>query len=251
MPGLIKKILAAGAVFMLLLGLAACKDEPADPTFPVPDYSYSPSETTTVEGDTETTTGSVLPSSEGFTVDGSWRENYAVRYTYYDKETDGETEIREVKTASAFEASYPASGNAFYYEADGKNLRAYTLMPEENKYVSTQIENKEMSSLSSTFMKLTAVKDTFPYLTNVLFMREDTVAGRNCLEYVQRAYDNGEPTETVYLWVDAEFGFAVKCEAYDSDENLTAAWEVLSFKTGNVTAKDFSVDVSAYDFTEE
>ena len=234
----------------VLLGLAACKKEPTDPTFAPPDYSYSPSETTSPSE--ETTTRSDVPQSQGFTVDDRWKENYAVRYTYFDAGSGGdEAEIREVKTASAFEAAYPESGNAFYYEADGKDVRAYTLMPDEKKYVSAVIKNKEMSSLSSTFMKLTSVDETFPYLSNVLFMREDTVAGRKALEYIQRAYKDGEATETVYIWIDAEFGFALKCEAYDAAQARTSAWEVLSFKTGGVSADDFTVDVDAYDFTEE
>ena len=232
-----------------LLFLASCKKEPTDPTFAPPDYSYSPSESASTTE--ETTTREGVPLSQGFTVDESWKENYAVRYTYFDADGGDEAEIREVKTDTAFEAAYPESGNAFYYETEGKNIRAYTLMPGENKYVSAVIKNKEMSSLSSTFMKLTSVDETFPYLSNVLFMREDEVAGRKALEYIQRAYKDGEATETVYIWIDAEFGFALKCEAFDAAQARTSAWEVLSFKTGGVRADDFTVDVDAYDFTEE
>lgn len=240
------KLIALFAIFACLFSFSSCKDEPAPPIY-IPDYSYSSDENESKNGE-ETTAA----QDASFTVDTSWQNNYKVNYTYFDgSASSGSVTINEIKSASRFEASYPGSGNLIYYVAEGANIKVYTVIPEEKEYNSTEIKNQTISSLSSTFMKLTSVSETLPSLSNVIYMYDETVAGRNCKKYMQRAYTDGLVTETVLVWVDAEFGFAAKCEAYDAEENLTSAWETLTFRTGDITDGDFDVDLEDYAFTEE
>ena len=64
------------------------------------------------------------------------------------------------------------------------------------------------------------------------------------------AYEDGRVTETVYVWVDAEYGFALRCEDYDADDVLQVYWETVSFVSGGVTEADLGVKLSDYKFTE-
>lgn len=240
------KLIAILSLFACLFVFSSCENEEEPPLY-VPEYSYTPDET-------ESTGGEETDKTEdaSFTVDTSWQNNYKVNYTYFDSKSSTESvTINEVKSASRFEASYPDSGNLLYYVADGANIKAYTVIPEEKEYVSTVIKNQTISSLSSTFMKLSAVSETLPSLSNVIFMYDETVAERTCKKYMQRAYTDGEVTETVLVWVDAEYGFAAKCEAYDASQTLTSSWEVLTFRTGIISDEDFDVDLTQYKFTEE
>ena len=124
------------------------------------------------------------------------------------------------------------------------------MVPSEEQYVHSVLKGKSISELSSTYMKLTAVAEDLPTYTNVLFMADETVAGRACKKYIQRAYTDGKVTETVYVWVDSLFGLCLKCEDYDADDVLQTYWETISFSTGRVTDSSFGFDLSIYDFTE-
>lgn len=233
--------------------LSAC-GQTEKPTVPPEGYSYDPGDAEpSSSGDASESEGvsNSVPANEGFAVDASWQSNFLAEYLYFDEQLGTErVRVKEVKTASAFEAKYPVSGNFFYYKADGTDLLVYTAVPDEDLYTKSVEKGKSVSDISSTFMKLSAVDPAFSALANVLYIEDDTVAGRPCKKYIQRAYTDGEATETVYIWIDSEFGFAAKCEAYDADEDLTTYWELLLFETGSVTASAIDVDVDDYEFEE-
>ena len=100
-------------------------------------------------------------------------------------------------------------------------------------------------------MKLSNVDATMPAQSNVLYMYDEIIAGRNCHKYIQRAYADAKLTESVYVWIDAQYGFAMKCEDYDAADVLKTSWEVTEFAAGGVTADDVVIDLSQYSFTEE
>ena len=236
--------LALLLVLCAVIGLAACKEN-HEPTT-LPDYSYI-SDDSTLPSET-----APAGEDEAFTVNESWQKNFAAEYKYYDGAVSEDTvTIRETRCETAFAAVYPATGNLIYYVADGTNIDCYTVAPAEKQYMHTVVKNKSVSDISTTLMKLTAVSEDLPERANVLYIGEESVSGRTCKKYIQRAYTDGVVTETVYVWVDAQFGFAVKCEDYDADDTLKTYWEVTSFSTGDVTESDIGVDISLYTFTEE
>ena len=243
-----KSVLIKAAAVLLLLAqltvISACKKNRTPDEYW--DYSYR----------AESTTGAAVPSDQAtqsthFTVNSAWQKNFEVEYKYYDKNTSEETvTIREARSEKAFCAKYPASGNLVYYKANNIAIDCYTVVPAEEQYMHSVITGKSISDLSSTYMKLTAVSEELPGYTNVLYMADETVAGRTCKKYIQRAYTDGKMTETVYIWVDAEYGFALKCEDYNAENVLQTYWETVSFSTGNVLESSIGVDISQYQFTE-
>ena len=241
-----KKFIRSAALLLaalLLFSLSACK-EANEPTT-LPDYTY--------HSDDSTAPSETAPSAddEFFTVNESWQKNFAAEYRYFDGAVAEDTvTIRETRCETAFAAVYPQTGNLIYYAANGSDIDCYTVAPAEKQYMHTVVKNKRVSDISTTLMKLTAVSEELPERSNVLYIGEETVAGRVCKKYIQRAYTDGAVTETVYVWVDAQYGFAMKCEDYDGEDALKTYWEVTSFSAGGVTAADAGVDLSAYTFTE-
>lgn len=239
----LKYLLPALLLAASVLALPACKTA-QEPTTQ-PDYTYRSDETT--DGEATTAAG----ADEAFTVNESWQKNFEAEYKYFDSAASENTvTIREIRCDTAFAAEYPDTGNLIYYVADGSDIDCYTVAPAEKQYMHTVVKNKSVSDISTTLMKLTAVSEELPGRSNVLYIGEETVAGRVCKKYIQRAYTDGAVTETVYVWVDAQYGFAMKCEDYDSEDALKTYWEVTSFSAGGVTAADAGVDLSAYSFTE-
>ena len=245
-----RALAAAVLVLSVLLCLFAGCGDNKNPT-PVPEgYSYDSGDKTTDPVSTADPSVQV-PANEPFTVDASWQNNFFAEYLYYNKELGGDTvRIREIKTETAFEAEYPANGSFFYYVEDGGDLISYTGVPDEDTFTRAVMEGKSAADISSTFMKLSAVDASLPSLSNVLYMENETVAGRTCKKYIQRAYQDGAVTATVYIWIDAEFGFAAKCESYDKNNELETSWELVQFEAGSVTDSRFDVDPGDYDFTE-
>lgn len=196
--------------------------------------------------------GATQPADTPINVVTDWQKNYDVEYKYYEPSLSNETEtIRETLCDGFFTAIYPLSGNFVYYEENGANLECYIAAPAENDYLHSVLKNKKVSNLSTTFMKLTSVDAGFTALSNVLYMGEETVADRTCKKYIQRAYSDGAVTKTVYVWIDAQYGFALKCEAYNAADQLETYWEVSSFRTGGVTKDDLGVDISKYTFKDK
>lgn len=200
----------------------------------------------------KTTAADSSQLSETITVDTSWKKNFRVVYNYYNPEQNLTTmKIQEKKSDNAFTVEYLDTSSILYYKANGNDTDYYVIIDNEDEQVHSVLEGKKFSSLSSMFMKLSEVSPDLPAQSNVLYMYDEQVAQRNCHKYIQRAYSDGKLTESVYVWIDARFGFVAKCEAYDSSDNLTVMWSVDEFETGTLTDEDVFIDISLYSFKEE
>lgn len=232
------------AVLMILFVFASCAKEEEPTEFN--GYEYTPA----------TTAEDVPEGSDDlqkyFKKDISWQKNFDITYRYYNAEQDKNViTIREKKTDDAFRVEYLDSGEILYYKAAGNNTDYYVIGPDNSEQMHSCLEGKKFSSLSSLFMKLSEVDQNLPKQTNVLYMYDEAVYSRACHKYIQRAYSNAELTQSVYVWIDSQYGFAVKCEVYDANDELTAMWETQDFSTGSVKEEDVSIDLSAYTFAEE
>ena len=229
----------------ILLSLTACtgggnEDETTT------GYSYVPQGAEGTTSSASDTPGSVLA------VDNSWQKNFSAEYEYYNPEQSLATmRIKEKKSQNAFTVEYVDTNSILYYKADGNNTDYYVLIDNQEEQVHSVLEDKPFTSLSSMFMKLTEIDSTLPSQSNVLYMYDEEVAGRMCHKYIQRAYSGGKLTQSVYVWIDKEFGFAAKCEAYDEDNIMTVMWRLTAFETGKLKDADVFVDLSQYNFTED
>lgn len=241
-PGL-KKAIAVAALIMTLVSAAACNREEIQT---VDGYEYNAS-TAAPQQDDGTT--AEAKQEESFVSDSSWKKNYSVTYRYYNAENDTSSiTAKEVLAENAFVVSYPETASSIYYKASGANTDMYTITPSEKTH--TLLTGKSFSSLSSLFMKLSEIDRNLPQQSNVMYMGTESVADRPCLKYIQRAYTDGEVTETVYIWVDAQYGFGAKCQALGADNTLKLSWEVLSFESGELKESDTGISLSSYKFTE-
>lgn len=252
MKSVFKTIICFASVASLVFGLGACKKD-SDDTTQVSRYSYTPSAAFDEEEETkEDATASFDELQKEFTKDDSWKKNYRVTYEYFNAEqAQGTVRILEQRTENAFTAEYLDTGAVLYYKANGNDTDYYVITPETDRQVHSLLKGKKFRTLSSMFMKLSNVDSNLPKQSNVLYMYDEIVAGRNCHKYIQRAYANAALTQSVYVWIDAEYGFAAKCEAYDAADNLTANWVIEEFETGEVKDADVIPDISAYEFTDE
>ncbi len=233
------KILCVLFVICTLFSFVSCTGDSTQET--TTGYVYTPSVETTVLSQPE----------NKINVNTSWQKNYEVEYVYYNAEqTDEELNISEKRHSTAFVVEYIDTNAKLYYEKSGKDTDYYVIMPKENEQVYSKLTDSNFSDLSSMFMKLSTVSASLPTQNNVLYMYDEKVAGRDCYKYIQRAYTNGELTQSVYVWVDVEYGFAAKCEAYDSKNKKTTYWEITSFSAGEVNETETFVDLSLYDFKE-
>ena len=234
------KFIFALCVFAALFVFASCTGSTTQET--TSEYVYIPSvETTAVS----------QPESK-INIDTSWQKNYEVEYIYYNAEqTEGQLNISEKRHSTAFVVEYLNTNAKLYYEKSGKDTDYYVIMPKESKQAYSKLKDSNFSDLSSMFMKLSTVSASLPSQNNVLYMYDEKVAGRDCHKYIQRAYSDGELTQSVYVWVDIEYGFAAKCEAYDAKNKKTTYWEISSFSAGDVSETETFVDLSLYDFKEK
>ncbi|MBE6715311.1 MAG: hypothetical protein E7573_00140 [Ruminococcaceae bacterium] len=231
-------------VMITVFSFASCKDDKNEES--TTGYSYNPvgSETTEVPS-TDSTAGDVI------NIDDSWMKNFHVKYRYYNPEQSVTTmNIEEKKSAGAFTVEYLDTNSILYYKANGMDTDYYVIINNEEEQVHSVLKNKKFSSLSSMFMKLSEVNADLPTQSNVLYMYDEEVAGRNCHKYIQRAYSDGKLTQSVYVWIDVQYGFAARCEAYDESNNLTLMWDIESFETGTLTDEDVFIDISEYAFKE-
>lgn len=207
-------------------------------------YEYTPSgreEGTTAEG----------AQPEKIAVNKAWQKNFSVEYEYYNPEQSITTmQIREKKASKAFTVEYVDTSSVLYYKENGKDTDYYVLIDGETNQAHSVLEGKSISSLSSMFMKLSEIDADLPSKSNVLYMYDEEVAGRLCHKYIQRAYSNGVLKESVYVWIDAQYGFVAKCEAYDASDMLTVMWRLTAFETGTLTNEDVYIDISEYTFGE-
>lgn len=233
----ILKLLCAFLVVTVVFSMAACTGDTTQET--TTEYVYIPSVETTVPAQPE----------NKINVNTSWQKNYEVEYIYYNAEqTDDELNISEKRHSTAFLVEYMDTNAKLYYEKSGKDTDYYVIMPDENEQAFSKLKDSNFSDLSSMFMKLSTVSASLPSQNNVLYMYDEKVAGRDCHKYIQRAYSDGELTQSVYVWVDIEYGFAAKCEAYNAKNKKTTYWEITSFSAGEVNETETFVDLSLYDF---
>jgi hypothetical protein len=238
----IRILAAVTAAIMCAATLASCKN---GNTTSGESYSYN-----SKSGDT--TDSAVADPEKKINVNTSWQGNFRITYDYYNATSDEDTvKIVETRNDNAFTAEYPDGGSTLYYVSHGNDTDYYVIVDSEGKAVHSLLKNSRFSDISTTFMKLSTVSSSMPSLSNVMYMYDENVAGRVCHKYVQRAYTGGEVTETVYIWIDSEYGFAAKCESYDSSDTLRVKWETKSFETGSVGENDISVDFSKYTVVEE
>ncbi len=244
----LKMIFSVIAVMLCViwaLQLTSCNNEP-DNTESSTGYEYIPS-------GQETTTASANNEAEAkINVDSTWKKNFKVKYSYYNPEQSLTTmKIQEKRAYNAFTVEYLDTSSILYYKANGNNTDYYVIIDSENEQVHSVLEGKHFSSLSSMFMKLSEVSPDLPSQSNVLYMYDESVAGRNCHKYIQRAYSDGKLTQSVYVWVDSQYGFVAKCEAYDASEILTVMWAIEEFEAGSLTDEDVMIDLDGYTFKEE
>lgn len=231
--------------FASLIGFASCSKTPETTT--TESYVYHPADETTTSSDKENSPA----GSDALNVDPSWKANFDVSYTYFNKsQSEDAIRVHEKRSEKYFSAEDIDSGDTLYYKENGKNIDSYVIVPGGEEQVHSVIDGKKLNDLSSTFMKLSDVDPDLPVLANVMYMYDEDVAGRACSKYIQRAYADGEATGTVYVWVDAEYGFAAKGEVYDANTVLTASWEVTSFAAGAVKDADVEMDLSSYKIVE-
>ncbi len=244
-----KRFLSVFLSILLLLcavSLSSCKNDNGEET--TTGYEYTPSG---FEDENSTAKAENNELQEKISVDNSWQKNFSVSYEYYNPEQNISTmKINEKKSESAFTVEYVDTKSILYYKANGKDTDYYVIIDNEEEQVHSVLKDKSFSSLSSMFMKLTALSPELPSQSNVLYMYDEEVGGRLCHKYIQRAYQGGNLTQSVYVWVDAEFGFAAKCEAYDSNNKLTVMWKVTAFETGKLSDEDVFLDISQYSFKE-
>lgn len=231
--------------FASLIGFASCAINPEDTT--TESYVYHPADETTVSSDAEKDPS----AADALNADTSWKTNFDVSYTYFNKsQSDDAIRVHEMRSEKYFSAEDIDSGDTLYYKENGKNIDSYVIVPDGEEQVHSVINGKNLNDLSSTFMKLSDVDPGLPSLANVMYMYDEDVAGRTCSKYIQRAYADGEATGTVYVWIDAEYGFAAKGEVYDENTVLTASWEVTSFAVGAVKDADVEIDLASYKIVE-
>ena len=186
-------------------------------------------------------------------VNNAWKANYVVEYTYFssmDEETVDQR-IREVRYDNVFLAKEAGTGEFEYFVQNGTDIDCYTVSPVKDIYVHTQKKNESISTIETFFMKRSALGDDISKKQNVIRMdEEDYIAGRRCYEYVMRAYRDGVVSETVFFWVDANYGNALKCLCYNEKSELVLSWEVTLFNVGTAKNTDVDVDLAQYHFTE-
>ncbi len=227
--------------------LSSCNKDPGENETDT-GYEYTPSGS---ENEATTAKSNEEELQKKININNSWQKNFSVSYEYYNPEQSISTmKINEKKSSSAFTVEYVDTKSVLYYKANGNDTDYYVIIDNEEEQVHSVLEGKSFSSLSSMFMKLTVLSPDLPSQSNVLYMYDEEVAGRNCHKYIQRAYSEGKLTQSVYVWVDAEFGFASKCEAYDADNKLTVMWKTESFETGTLEDEDVIIDISEYSFKE-
>ena len=236
-----KKAVSVLLLCFMLFSFAACRggEEPES----TGTYTYTPA----TSGADDTTGGS--EGSEAFPVDASWHENFNVLFKYFDiSQGKDPVTVNEKKGEGFFIAEYMETGSKLYYVQNGPDIDYYYLSSDLTG-VRSRLKNKQMSSISTTFMKLSEVSGDLPTLANVMFMGEENVAGRPCRKYIQRAYQDGEAKQTVYVWVDEEYGFAARGEAYNEKDEMTVNWVLLRFSAGDV-GEDSGVSLGAYEIRD-
>lgn len=240
-----RKIACAVSALLMACSFASCAKNGNEEVTSESYVYHAADETTVAQGESES------GEKKEIAIDKSWRDDFDVIYSYYNvSQSEDKISVHEKRSENYFSAEDTQSGDMLYYEANGNDIDSYVIVPDEEEQVHTVIVDKTLADLSSTFMKLSEIDADLPALSNVMYMYDEEVAGRPCEKYIQRSYEDGEATETVYVWIDKEFGFAAKGEVYDKNTKLTASWEMTSFSAGGVKDADVKKDLSGYRIVE-
>lgn len=238
---MIKKILCVLFMFFLAILMCACRDG-TQSLVPEGGDDYRPP----INNDTETTTqeGSALVK-----VDTSWQQNYSLQYAFL---YSGELSlVSEMRAGNQYKAVDEGKGFINYY-IGGENgvIDNYRLYP-DTKEGTHKTENSSINTLKSQFMSISNVQSNFTSMSNVLFEDDDTVAGRPAKRYRQTQLDDeGAISGYALVWIDNEFGFAIKGQICLADDSTVMGWEVVSFETGRFTEEDFGINLAEYTLTE-
>ena len=185
-------------------------------------------------------------------IDRSWENNFDVTYNTYNPEVSPTPmKVRERKSESAYIVEYVDGNSFYYYKQNGADVDKYTVIENESEQLHAVYKNKHISALTALFGRSSEVDKNFPLLGNVCYEYDEVIAGRQCGKYLQRAYENGEATATLFIWIDNEYGFALKQEEYDAEGRLVAKLEVIEFSCGSTKDEDVIIDLSEYTFKEE
>ncbi len=210
-------------------------------------YEYIPSGSETTSGESESS-----GEPEELKIDRSWTKNFDITYSVLNPEVSPvPINIREIKADNVYSIEY-LDGSSFYcWKQNGSDVDEYIVIANAEEQVHKVYKDKSVSRVDVLFRQSSEIEKDFPLLSNVFYEFDEVVAGRQCSKYIQRAYKDGKATATIYVWIDKEFGFAVKEEEYDGNDRLVTRLEVIEFSSGNTTDEDVTFDVSQYTFKEE
>ena len=210
-------------------------------------YEYVPSDVQTTGAEVESSTG-----AEELKIDKTWTKNFDITYSILNPEVSPTPiKIREIKTDNVYSIEYLDGSSFYFWKQNGSDVDEYTVVANANEQVHKVYKNKSVSKVEVLFGQSSEVEKDFPLLSNVCYEYDEVVAGRQCSKYIQRAYKDGKVTGTLYVWIDKEFGFAVKEEEYDGNDSLVAMLEVIEFSSGETADEDVTFDASQYTFKEE
>ncbi len=240
---MIKRIFYLFFTIIVLFAFVSCSGEENNPSIPGimdtktrPTHSYD-----------ETTTREAYVIADNDT----WKTNYKITYSFL---KNAQTSvITEVRLDNKYLIKAEGSDFFNYYTTNTKvasSVDSYMLYPATKKGTRVIIANASMSELESGFMSISKLAPNFASLSNVKLDSVNTVAGRSCKKYVMTQLDTaGKLQKYANIWIDDEFGFAIKSEVCLSDNTIVSGWEVTEFLSGSITTSDIGVKVSDYDVT--
>jgi|LSQX01.2.fsa_nt_gb hypothetical protein len=180
--------------------------------------------------------------------DNSWTGNYKLTYNYAD--TGTASKITEIRCEGLYKAIDEANGMVSYFEEVEGGIDEFAINTVTNKAAHTFLANQDMATLTSGFMRVSAIESDFAQSNDVIKEGTEEIVGRICDRYLKSIYTNGTLTAYAFVWVDQEYGFVSKCAVYTVQNSLYSSWELLAFETGTVKPEDVFVDMTAYSITE-
>lgn len=234
-----KRIIAVMLIISTIFVFAACSDSTDNGSVNFGDYNPEVDSTTIY-----------YSSSDLLNADTNWLNAYALKYSYYDKNS-GESIITEAKCGNYYQSHDAATNIISYYAQQESYILQYLLNYNTKTGTVAVVTNSTMDNLYSGFSLISTCDPYFPSYKNVTNVGQDFVGTRSATRYKQTQTENGVVTKIAYIWIDDELGFASKCEQYNAlTEELEMRWELLEF-TQNVTESDIIIDIDEYKITSE
>lgn len=229
----------------LVLCFSSCMNQPSENESTTA-YEYIPSGSETTSTEPESSSASELM------IDDSWKKSFDITYKVLNPEVNSVPfRIRERKSENAYTIEYLDGNSLYFCKQTGSDVEKYTIIESEKEQLHKVYKNSFIADRPVVFYECSFVEKNLPSLSNVCYEYDETIAGRECSKYIQRAYTDGKATATVYLWIDKEFGFAARQEEYDGEGRLVAMLELIEFSTGSTKDEDVIIDISQYTFKEE